>query len=77
MDASSVTSKSDVSGKGETIDGVLIKIWNLSKEANIFDLVFESSRMRGDYYIEEKEFIKALKVYKFLRTYCKVADDLE
>lgn len=33
--------------------------------------------MRGDYYIEEKEFTKALKVYKFLMTYWRVADNYE
>ncbi len=77
MDTSSITSRSGSPNKSDTIDGVMINIWNLAKEANIFELVFASSRMRGDYYIEEKEFIKALKVYKYLRTYCKIADDLE
>lgn len=71
-------SKSELSFRGEeNINDILLNIQNLSKEANIFDLVFTASRMRGDNYIEEKEFNKALGVYKFLRTYCKVADNLE
>lgn len=33
--------------------------------------------MRGDNYLENKEFSKALAVYKFLRVYCRIAQRIE
>lgn len=78
LDTSSFASQSELSfRKEEKINDILLNIQNFAKETNIFDIVFEASRMRGDNYIKEKEFNKALGVYKFLKTYCKVADNIE
>lgn len=78
FETSSMTSKSELSGReGGSIGSVLLAIQNVAKECNIYDLVFTASRMRADHYVEEKEFNKALGVYKFLKMYCKIADNLE
>ena len=74
----SIASKSERSeNKEETIEFVLKAIQDLAKEWNLFDLVFISSKMRGDNYLENREFSKALAVYKFLRIYCRIAQRME
>ncbi|CAI2385774.1 unnamed protein product [Moneuplotes crassus] len=81
--ANSMTSRSSTSALNSStaikrmpalISDILLKTQNLAKETNIFNLVFEISRARGDYLIEEKDFTQSLKVFKGLRTYCKVAE---
>jgi len=70
MDSSSIASRTDLSSKGEeSIDGLLKHIQDVAKDSNLFELVYISSRMRGDFYIEEKQFNKAFSVYNFLRLY--------
>ena len=79
LDTSSLASGTEFSirDEHEKLEDLLLQIQNYAKESKVYDIVFESSRMRADQYMEEKEFNKALSIYKFLKTYCKVADNLE